>query len=562
MARSKKQRRVKDDDFSDFAVLEQDREDEFQGFTSNSQNDDVGFHELYDDPGEFVDKDLIDDLDEEEEKDDKEDKEELTGVVEKSDESKDDPKEDIKDPDIIDEVLGPLEALLNHPAEQAALYQLQNPKNGPVGGSDAQILKDLRKMVFSVPLLQQKEVHRLFKGIDAELNPLVYKILSCSGFFFEQIIQIVAKVAAGNTYGKNIYEKVDVPAEEKGQKKPYKELYKDHEIVFLTNAYQLIRLYAQSVTTQAPTKPTQIADAMERCHFIRGVFEDILQGFVEGTKKYHDLHWQAALAKVRDEQSKYDSLTDLIAITDRKYSINKFGYAVTREASRVFMFYQKTRSTIIAPYLRSVYSAAKKTARNAHQMLDNFQNGSIGLMRAVSCYSVLRPASFASVAKWWIKQMMLLSIKEDANFVKLPVSTWQAYTQLEKARTRLGVGEDKMDEVAEAAKMPLKKAQSVYHTVKIAQVYSLNRTYGSDEKLALEDIITDDCKIGLQGEDFGELLREYCERAKLSDLEIKIVALRNGMPDLLPNTLIDTNSQIREAIIQNLANLGYNFKFV
>ena len=154
--------------------------------------------------------------------------------------------------------------------------------------------------------------------------------------------------------------------------------------------------------------------------------------------------------------------------------------------------------------------------------------------------------------------MMLLSIKEDANFVKLPVSTWQAYTQLEKVRTKLSLTEDRLPEIAAAAKMPLKKAQSVYHTVKIAQVYSLNRTYDSDEKLTLEDIITDEDD---SEDDVCELIREYCGRAELTPREIQILALKHGMPDLMPNIEIPVVAQIREALIQNLALLGYNFKF-
>ena len=193
-------------------------------------------------------------------------------------------------------------------------------------------------------------------------------------------------------------------------------------------------------------------------------------------------------------------------------------------------------------------------------MLDNFQNGSIGLIRAISCYSTKRKACFASVAKYWIKQMMLLSITEDANFVKLPVSTWQTYTQLEKAKLKSGLSDDCIDEIAKAAKKPLKKAKAVYYTVKIAQVYSLNRTYDIDEKLTLEDIMTNEDRLGGFVDPFINLLREYCDAASLSLIELKILAVRHGMIDLIPLKEIDQKECLKEIISQNLANLGYNYK--
>ena len=155
---------------------------------------------------------------------------------------------------------------------------------------------------------------------------------------------------------------------------------------------------------------------------------------------------------------------------------------------------------------------------------------------------------------------MLLAIKEDANFVKLPVSTWQAYTQLEKAKVAAGVADENIEEIAKAAKMPLKKAKTIYHTVKIAQVYSLNRTYDSEEKLTLEDIMTNEDRLGGVVDVFTTLLREYCGDSDLTTKELIIMALRHGMVDLIPAEDVDHKESVVESLIQNLALLGYTYK--
>lgn len=449
-----------------------------------------------------------------------------------------------------------------HPAEVAARYQPS--QKGPVGGSDEQILKDLRKLVFSVPLLHQEEVAKLFNQIDQCVFPTVYSILDTSMIYFEEVIQVLIKVAAGNTYGKNIYEKGG--HEEPPKRTDLRGTYKPHEIKFLKNSYNLYRLFAHNFTKEKnpdydKTLAVTTEKAMTESQFIRGVYEDILSDFVNYTKHYDELHWLALQAKLKDDHDEYHRLTSIVILIDEKLKLNKSGYYIARESRRIYYKYMELRAQIITPYLRSVYSTAKKTAKNSHQMLDNFQNGSIGLMRAVSCYSVKRLASFASVAKWWIKQMMLLAIKEDANFVKLPVSTWQAYTQLEKARqAALNIAEDNIEAIAKAAKMPLKKAKTVYHTVKIAQVYSLNRTYDSEEKLTLEDIMTNEDRLGGVVDPFTTLLREYCDDSDLSNKELKVMALRHGMVDLIAHKEVNPDEGATEALVQNLALLGYNYK--
>ena len=447
-----------------------------------------------------------------------------------------------------------------HPAEVAARYQ--STVKGPIGGSDEQILKDLRKLVFSVPLLHQDEVSKLFDQIDKCIFPTVFTIIESSMASFEEILQIVIKVAAGNTYGKNIYEKTEEHREEEENRETESRgTYREHEMEFLTKAYEIFRLYAISATPETKVKSnSDIKRAMLLCNFIRGVYEDVLSNFVTATENYESLHWKAMQAKIGNNLNEYHKLISEISFIDKNSRLNKSAFYISREAKRIYKKYMELRARVITPYLRSVYSTAKSTARNSHQMLDNFQNGSIGLMRAVSCYSTKRKACFASVAKFWIKQMMLLSIKEDANFVKLPVSTWQAYTQLEKAKIKAGLSDDNIVEIAKAAKMPIKKAKTVYHTVKIAQVYSLNRTYDADEKLTLEDIMTNEDRLGGLVDPFLNSIREYCDTANLTDMELKVVALRHGMIDLVPYKEIDITESLKEVIVQNLATLGYNYR--
>lgn len=439
-----------------------------------------------------------------------------------------------------------------HPAEVAARHLSKKDPSG--GGSDEQIKQDLRKLVFSVPMMPQEELLSYFESMDSLLIPSVHDLIYISESILNDVLQIIVKVAAGNTYGKNIYEKEDTPEELKGKSRP-RTTYKPHEEVFMLNSYDFLR----KISTKKYNKQ-QLTNSVKKIQFIRGVYEELLEKVLEETKDYTKFHWEAISSKLCRNWDKHYRSMSLVSQIEQKLRISSNdSYNVIRRAHLVYERFLETRSIIISPFLRVVFKRANNTAKNSHQMLDNFQNGAIGLMRAVSCYSTVRLASFSSVAKWWIKQAMLLSIKEDANFVKLPIATWQLYTQLEKKRTERNIDEDDFEAIASIAKLPVEKIKGVYDSVKLTQVYSLNKTYDHNEKLTLEDIIP------TYEEDEDDIqkneLRRYCMQADLTNQERKMLALQYGMLDIIPLTNINQRDVLKQSLHQHLKRIGFTISF-
>jgi len=431
-----------------------------------------------------------------------------------------------------------------HPAEKAAMYKT----NSESGNSDDVILRHLRKSVFSVPLLPQNKIHEVFLEIDKQLTYGLVLVLLSSDFYLNSIVQTIVRVTAGNTYGKNIYEHDAVVSV------PGKPTYKKHEIEFLARAYQF--LLAANSNREDPEK---IQKAIQQCGFIRGIMEETLESYTKQLVDYRQLHWSALKAKMKNDLVGYSKIAQKIERIDKEMGLKTLSFGACDKCNKIFKHYLTQRSNIIAPYLRSVYRSARSTAKNTQQMLDNFQNGAIGLVRAVSCYSTKRPTSFSSVAKWWIKQSLLLAIKEDANFVRLPVSTWQTYTQLERARAKLG-GDEDTAKIALASNMSEKKVKSVYNTIRVSQVYSIHKSYNTEEKLTLEDVIATEIP-EVSSESLTVIIREYCHKAKFTPKERLILALRFGMPDMINEHKYSEQMAIREALIQNLANIGFYYTF-
>lgn len=401
-----------------------------------------------------------------------------------------------------------------HPAEIAA----SKIRKYNSSSNEAQEIVNLRKDIFTIPLLEQPELLPMFGQLDEIVVGIVTRIINSSDLMRSRILDIIVKVAAGNTYNKNIYEK-----EESSLEKRPRVTYKDHEILFMTKCYD----YLKHIETTE-----EIQDHLNKPQFIRGVYEEILEEFVTLTKGYiknHHLCFQARLSGDMEKSIKH--LSECAMIENKLQFRNAMAYSIIRDAENSLSKYIEIRSVIIAPYLRSVYSLATKLGKNVQQVLDNFQNGSMGLIRAVSCYSTNRPASFSSVAKGWIKQMMLLSIKEEANFVKLPIATWQAFTAMERVRVKAGLEIEDYEGIAKVNNTTLDKTKSIYEAVKLSQVFSIHKTYDQNEKLTLEDVIPN--AVQDSDEEMSDDLRDYIAKADLNPIERKVMALIHGIADII-----------------------------
>lgn len=429
-----------------------------------------------------------------------------------------------------------------HPAEIAAAKIRKT-----TGNSDEGILRDLRKGIFTIPLLKQEQLLPLFGTLDNIILGIVRRITNSSDKMRDKVLDVIIKVAAGNTYNKNIYEKDSSSLE----KRP-RTTFKDHEIEFMSRSYNLMR---------AIRKSDSVAHLLQDPLFIRGIYEEILTEFITITKDYtrnHHLALQARLAN--DTEKYYKHFSECTRIENLLRMRDNHAYSIIRDAEQANRRYIEVRSVIIAPYLRSVFSLAKNLGKNVQQTLDNFQNGSMGLIRAVSCYSTVRPTSFSSVAKGWIKQTMLLSIKEEANFVKLPIATWQSFTAMERVRLKNGIEIENYEEIAKINDTTLEKVKQIYESVKLSQVYSIHKTYDQNEKLTLEDVIPNEEPDS--DDEMLDDLRDYIGKAGLTVKEKKVLALSYGLSDVISNDKVSRLDSESERLVQLARYVGFDVRLL
>lgn len=433
------------------------------------------------------------------------------------------------------------------------------------------IAKALRERIFQIPLLPQDQIVPRFAEIDALLYPMALRLSEDIPAVRTYFKEIVHKVASGNTLGKNFFNKLDnedlkaVKAlpDAPPTPKQKKEILKVSEFRILADSFALLRHSGS---------PKSFCAILKRSGFMRGVMEEALELFFDRVENYDTLSENLKTAEkegsfeyLRYEQEMISLLTDLgLDFSDRPLLDQ-----LIMEMETLWSDYLELRDSLVSPYFRLVYSIADGFSQTDSQTLDNFQNGLIGLLRAYKCYTPSRFAAFSLVAEQWIKQSILLHIKTEVNFIKLPIANWHSYQKLEKIKNKIEQRtnrEAQPAEIALEAKMPVEKVKKIYENVKLAKVLSLNVPTQNEEDQndgpawALESV-TDERNVqdALEAEAEYQTVRQVV--TQFDEEETIIFAFISGCLDLIENTNLSPDEIERERIRQLAARSGIGVTF-
>jgi len=206
----------------------------------------------------------------------------------------------------------------------------------------------------------------------------------------------------------------------------------------------------------------------------------------------------------------------------------------------VFDEYERAKRDLSGGNLRLVVSIAKKYRNRGLSFLDIIQEGNTGLMRAVDKYEYKRGYKFSTYATWWIRQAITRAIADHARTIRIPVHMIETMSKLRNIAKNLlqELGrEPTIEEIAEAAKMPVAEARRV---MKISRhPISLDRPVGESEDSYFGDFIEDENAGSPADTAAQEMLRNRIEQVlkTLTYREREIIKLRYGIGDGYTYTL-------------------------
>jgi RNA polymerase primary sigma factor len=200
-------------------------------------------------------------------------------------------------------------------------------------------------------------------------------------------------------------------------------------------------------------------------------------------------------------------------------------------AKRIERGDREAKERMINSNLRLVISIAKRYQNKNLPLGDLFQEGVIGLNRAVEKFDWRRGYKFSTYATWWIRQACQRAVSGQSATIRVPTLVHERRVKLSGAASRLEATlgrEPTREELAEATGLSL---QHVDEALDAAEApVSLNRTIGSEDDGELGDLFADEQALDPAAEAADSLRRQQVRRAvsELPERERRILELRFG----------------------------------
>ncbi len=200
---------------------------------------------------------------------------------------------------------------------------------------------------------------------------------------------------------------------------------------------------------------------------------------------------------------------------------------------------KKAKDYFITHNLRLVFYVAKKYVGNGTPLIDIFQDGCLGLIKAIDRMDINKGIKFSTYATWWIRQSIMRSLDNNNKSIRLPVNVGTKIRQIMRMKNKMKIElgyEPSDEEVAKELGFSQEEVKNMLSHVDNITSYNIKVSQEDDDEL--QDFIPD-TKTNVEETVVNEELSNSLRRiiAKLPEREQMIISLRYGLDTDVPWTL-------------------------